>query len=282
MITMPLDKSVSVIPEPRDGLAFLKRIRTIETVGECRIVNVSDLLDLLCTCEDSFVLLECESLISKHSQDWKMDDPSLCLELITRLERADQVFQREMIYRALIRVMERKPRTDRKIADMIGRECSKDIEHPEANAPQIQLPFGAKLPASGSSIVARLAGEVLAGYCDLVNASSDSLSRETEMHSRKAFIPLAAQPLDPDQTRQVENLREIMSTARFSPCFKRNPKYPGLERPRISYGDVMGNRLIIRDDFSDGFNRYWDDSEAPLVKKYDSEEELAQDGWRLD
>jgi hypothetical protein len=44
----------------------------------------------------------------------------------------------------------------------------------------------------------------------------------------------------------------------------------------------MGNRLIIRDDFSDGFNRYWDDSEAPLVKKYDSEEELAQDGWRLD
>jgi hypothetical protein len=187
-----------------------------------------------------------------------------------------------MIYRALIRVMERKPRTDQKIADMLGRECFKDIEHPEANNPPIQLPFGVKLPASGSSIVARLAGEVLAGYCDLVNASSDSLSRETEMHSRKAFIPLAALPLDLDQTRQVENLREIMSTARFSPCFKRNPKYPGLERPRISYGDVMGNRLIIRDDFSDGFNQYWDDSEAPLVKKYDSEEELAQDGWRLD
>ena len=73
-----------------------------------------------------------------------------------------------------------------------------------------------------------------------------------------------------------------MSTARFSPCFKRNPKYPRLERPRISYGDVMGNRLIIRDDLSEGFNPYWDDSEAPLVKKYDSEEELAQDGWRLD
>lgn len=282
MITITVEGAASSIPDPNDESAFLKRIRTIEAVGECRIPNVSDLFDLLCTCEDSFVLLECESLISKHSQDWKMDDPSLCLELITRLERADQVFQREMIYRALIRVMERKPRTDRKIADMIGWECSKDIQHPEANTPQIQLPFGVKLPASGSSIVARLAGEVLAGYCDLVNASSDSLSREMDMPSRKAFIPLAAQPLDPDQTRQVENLREIMSTARFSPCFKRNPKYPGLERPRISFGDVMGNRLIIRDDLSDDFNPYWEDSEAPSVSKYDSAGELVQDGWRLD
>jgi hypothetical protein len=282
MITITLEEAASSIPDPSDELAFLKRIKTIEAEGECRIPNVSSLFDLLCTSENSFVLLECESLISKHSQDWKIDDPVLCLELIERLERADQVFQREMIYRALIRVMERKPRTDRKIADMLGREYSKDIEHPEANAPQIQLPFGVKLPASGSSIVARLAGEVLAGYCDLVNASSDSLSRETEMPSRKAFIPLAAQPLDPDQTRQVEILRGIMSNARFSPCFKRNPKYTGLERPRISYGDVMGNRLIIRDDLSDDFNQYWDDSEALLVRKYDSEEELVQDGWRLD
>jgi hypothetical protein len=44
----------------------------------------------------------------------------------------------------------------------------------------------------------------------------------------------------------------------------------------------MGNRLIIRDDLSDDFNQYWDDSEALLVRKYDSEEELVQDGWRLD
>jgi hypothetical protein len=282
MITITVEGAASSIPDPSDELAFLKRIKNIEAEGECRIPYILDLLDLLCTSDNSFVLLECESLISKHSQDWKIDDPVLCLELSERLERADHLFQREMIYRALIRVMERKPRTDQKIADMLGRECFKDIEHPEANNPPIQLPFGVKLPASGSSIVARLAGEVLAGYCDLVNASSDSLSRETEMHSRKAFIPLAALPLDLDQTRQVENLREIMSTARFSPCFKRNPKYPGLERPRISYGDVIGNRLIIRDDLSDDFNQYWDDSEAPLVKKYDSEEELAQDGWRLD
>ena len=181
MITITLEKAESAIPEPRDGLAFMKRIRTIEAVGKFRIANVSDLFDLLCTCEDSFVLLECESLISRHSQDWKIDDPVLCLELIERLERADQVFQREMIYRALIRIMERKPRTDRKIADMLGRECSKDIEHPEANNPPIQLPFGVKLPASGSSIVARLAGEVLAGYCDLVNTSGDSLSRGMEI-----------------------------------------------------------------------------------------------------
>jgi hypothetical protein len=282
MINITLEGAASSIPNPSDESAFLKRIRTIEAVGKFRIANVSDLLDLLCTCENSFVLLECESLISRHSQDWKIDDPVLCLEWIERLERADHVFQREMIYRALIRVMERKPRTDRKIADMLGQECSKDIEHPEANAPQIQLPFGVKLPASGSSIVARLAGEVLAGYCDLVNASSDSLSRESEMLSRKASILLAAQPLDPNQIRHIENLREIMSTARFSPCFKRNPKYPELERPRISYGDVMANRLIIRDDLSADFNQYWDDSEAPLVSKYDSEEELVQDGWRLD
>ena len=181
MITITLVGAASSIPNPSDESAFLKRIRTIEAVGKFRIANVSDLLDLLCTREDSFVLLECESLISKHSQDWKIDDPVLCLELIERLERADQVFQREMIYRALIRVMERKPRTDPKIADMLGRECSKDIEHPEANNPPIQLPFGVKLPASGSSIVARLAGEVLAGYCDLVNTSGDSLSRGMEI-----------------------------------------------------------------------------------------------------
>ena len=156
MITITLEGAASSIPVPSDELAFLKRIRNIETVGECRIANVSDLLDLLCTCEDSFVLLECESLISKHSQDWKIDDPVLCLELIERLERACHLFQREMIYRALIRVMERKPRTDPKIADMLGRECSKDVQRPDANA-MIQLPFGVKLPASGSSIVGRLA-----------------------------------------------------------------------------------------------------------------------------
>ena len=44
----------------------------------------------------------------------------------------------------------------------------------------------------------------------------------------------------------------------------------------------MANRLIIRDDLSDGFNQYWDDSEAPIVKKYVTEEELAHDGWCLD
>jgi hypothetical protein len=160
-------------------------------------------------------------------------------------------------------------------------ECSNDLARPDANA-MIQLPSGVEIPASGSSLVAPLPGEVLAEFCGLVNTSANSLSSIAEISSQEACSPIATKLLDPDQTRQVENLREIMSTARFSPSFKRNPKYPGLERPRISYGDVMGNRLIIRDDFSDGFNQYWDDSEAPLVKKYDSEEELAQDGWRLD
>ena len=160
-------------------------------------------------------------------------------------------------------------------------ECSNDLERPDANA-MIQLPFGVEIPASGSSLVAPLPGEVLAEFCGLVNTSANSLSSIAETSSQEACSPIATKPLDPDQTRQVENLREIMSTARFSPCFKRNPKYPGLGRPRISYGDVMANRLIIRDDLSDGFNPYWDDSEAPLVKKYDSEEELVQDGWRLD
>ena len=76
--------------------------------------------------------------------------------------------------------------------------------------------------------------------------------------------------------------QEIIATAKFAPCFKRNPNFPGLERPRISYGDIMANRLIIRDDLSDGYNQYWDDSEAPIVKKYVTEEELAHDGWCLD
>jgi hypothetical protein len=227
------------------------------------------------------VLLECESLISKHCQDWKMDDSVLCIELISRLERADHLFQREMIYRALIRVMERKPRTDQKIADMLGRECSKDVKRPDANA-MIQLPFGVKLPVSGSSIVGRLAGEVLTGFSGLENTSADSLGNVAEISSQEACSPIPAQLRNPEQTRQVESLREIIATAKFAPCFKRNPNFPGLERPRISYGDIMANRLIIRDDLSDGFNQYWDDSEAPIVKKYVTEEELAQDGWCLD
>ena len=37
----------------------------------------------------------------------------------------------------------------------------------------IQLPFGVSLPASGSLIVGRLAGEVLAGFSDLVKTSGD-------------------------------------------------------------------------------------------------------------
>jgi hypothetical protein len=36
--------------------------------------------------------------------------------------------------------------------------------------------------------------------------------------------------------------------------------------------DSKSLELISRDDLSDGFNQYWDYSEAPLVKKYDSEE----------
>ena len=281
MITITLEGAASSIPVPSDELAFLKRIRTIEAVGKFRIANVSDLLDLLCTCEDSFILLECESLISKHSQDWKIDDPVLCIELIERLGRADHLFQREMIYRALIRVMERKPQATQEVADMLYRECSKDVQRPDANA-MIQLPFGVKLPASGSSIVGRLAGEVLAGFSDLENTSADSLGNVAEISSQEACSPIPAQLRNPEQTRQVESLREIIATAKFAPCFKRNPNFPGLERPRISYGDIMANRLIIRDDLSDGFNQYWDDSEAPIVKKYVTEEELAQDGWCLD
>jgi hypothetical protein len=281
MITITLEGAASSIPVPSDELAFLKRVRTIEAVGKFRIANVSDLLDLLYTCEDSFILLECESLISKHSQDWKIDDPVLCLELIERLERAGHLFQREMIYRALIRVMERKPQATREVADMLYRECSKDVQRPDANA-MIQLPFGVKLPASGSSIVGRLAGEVLAGFSDLENTSADSLGNVAEISSQEACSPIPAQLRNPEQTRQVESLREIIATAKFAPYFKRNPNFPELERPRISYGDIMANRLIIRDDLSDGFNQYWDDSEAPIVKKYVTEEELAQDGWRLD
>jgi hypothetical protein len=281
MINITLEGAASSIPDPSDELAFLKRIKTIEAEGECRIPNVSSLFDLLCTSENSFVLLECESLISKHSQDWKIDDLVLCLELIARLERAGHLFQREMIYRALIRVMERKPQATQEVADMLYRECSKDVQRPDANA-MIQLPFGVKLPASGSSIVGRLAGEVHAGFSNLENTSADSLGNVAEISSQEACSPIPAQLRNPEQTRQVESLREIIATAKFAPCFKRNPNFPGLERPRISYGDIMANRLIIRDDLSDGFNQYWDDSEAPIVKKYVTEEELAHDGWCLD
>lgn len=90
-----------------------------------------------------------------------------------------------------------------------------------------------------------------------------------------------------DREYQIANLRRIFDEASRAPCFKRNPKYPlarAVGAPRISYGDIMEENVVIRIDTTSVLQRtaFWDDAAAPVIANYDSIEALVDDGWRLD
>jgi len=85
-----------------------------------------------------------------------------------------------------------------------------------------------------------------------------------------------------DKEYQANNLEGIFSGGALSPIFRRNPKFPIEEGvPRIAYKDIMDNKFIIRHDKNFSDNSFWNE-DADVIVKYNSIEELVDDGWRLD
>lgn len=96
---------------------------------------------------------------------------------------------------------------------------------------------------------------------------------------------LKSENKESDFEYQVKNIENIFDTASMSPSFKINSKYciGKFENmsPYISYNDVRNYNYIIRVRTLGEYNLY-DSIDREIIVKYDSIEQLVQDGWRLD
>lgn len=88
-----------------------------------------------------------------------------------------------------------------------------------------------------------------------------------------------------DKEYQKKNLQLIYRDASLAPVFHKNDKYckGSFENiiPFIAYDDVMDNKYIIRARDEGIINSFFSEK-TEIVVKYESIDELVEDGWRLD
>ena len=85
----------------------------------------------------------------------------------------------------------------------------------------------------------------------------------------------------------VRRLNDIISAAKYAPCFRGNKKlckgHPSDSYYQIPYNLVMERRLVIcrRGSLENGHS-YWSPDAPEIVKEYNSAEAVFGDGWLFD
>jgi len=100
----------------------------------------------------------------------------------------------------------------------------------------------------------------------------------------KTLEELKSENNESDFEYQVRNIENVFDTGRMSPSFRINSKYCiGKFKnmfPYISYNDLLNHNYIIRARPLGEYNSF-DSEDREIIVKYDSIEQLVQDGWRL-